>query len=228
MRAVVQRVLNASVTVDGKVISAIDRGLMVLVGVERNDTPADATWLIKKILAAKLWDDATTGAWRRNVADIEGEVLCVSQFTLFANFKGARPDFHESMSTIPGKAAYHAFLDEIRAAYRADRIKDGEFGAMMDVALVNDGPVTVMFDSRDRAPRSRGPGSGVSTGASTGTATPTQSPEEAARAKNAARAAKKAEWERRKAAGDVPEGARQRGGRAAGGEGKEGGEGKPE
>ncbi|KAL1412593.1 D-tyrosyl-tRNA(Tyr) deacylase [Vanrija albida] len=215
MRAVVQRVLNASVTVDGKVISSVGQGLMVLVGVERNDTPADASWIIKKVLSAKLWDDEAAGAWRRNVADIGGEVLCVSQFTLFANFKGARPDFHESMSTLPGKAAYHAFLDEIRAAYHPERIKDGEFGAMMQVALVNDGPVTVMFDSRDRQPKSRG---------TSGATTPTVSAEDAARAKLAARAEKKAEWERRKAAGDVPAALRAREGQKGGeGEAQEGG-----
>ncbi|ORY33768.1 D-tyrosyl-tRNA deacylase [Naematelia encephala] len=138
MRAVIQRVLGASVSVDGQVISSIGKGLLVLVGIDRYDEPPDRALILKKILSAKLFDDQDGGSWKRSVKDIDGEVLCVSQFTLFANFKGAKPDFHESMSTIPGSAYYHAFLDEIRSAYIPERIKDGRFGAMMQVSLTND------------------------------------------------------------------------------------------
>ncbi|GMK56253.1 hypothetical protein CspeluHIS016_0300930 [Cutaneotrichosporon spelunceum] len=204
MRAVVQKVVNASVAVDGKTISEIGRGLMILVGINRDDTNEDRDWIIKKVLAAKLWDG--DDAWRNSVTEIEGEVLCVSQFTLFANFKGARPDFHDSMSTIPGKAMYTSFLEKIGAAYRPDRIKDGEFGAMMAVSLTNDGPVTIIFDSKDRqGSRRSAPGSGASTpGQPQPPPKGSLAAEEIAKAKIAAKKAKKAEWEARKARGEIP------------------------
>ncbi|WWD15855.1 D-tyrosyl-tRNA(Tyr) deacylase [Kwoniella shandongensis] len=150
MKAVVQRVVNASVAVDGETISSIGRGLLVLVGIDRYDEPADATQIIKKILTARLFDDDQGGMWKKNVKDIDGEVLCVSQFTLLAGFKGSKPDFHESMSTIPGKAYYTSFLEEIRKAYDPTKIKDGQFGAMMQVSLCNDGPVTILLSSKDK------------------------------------------------------------------------------
>ncbi|ORX39817.1 D-Tyr tRNAtyr deacylase-like domain-containing protein [Kockovaella imperatae] len=152
MKAVVQRVISASVAVDGKVISQIGKGLLVLVGVDRYDQATDSSFIIKKILGAKLFPgDNDSGPWKRSVMDVEGEVLCVSQFTLFANFKGMKPDFHESMPGSSSRSFYSSFLEEIRRSYVADRIKDGEFGAMMQVSLVNDGPVTVTFESRDKA-----------------------------------------------------------------------------
>ncbi|WVR05123.1 D-tyrosyl-tRNA(Tyr) deacylase [Kwoniella sp. DSM 27419] len=150
MKAVIQKVVNASVAVDGKTISSIGRGLLVLVGIDRYDTPADATQIIKKILSARLFEDDQGAHWKKNVKEIDGEVLCVSQFTLLAGFKGSKPDFHESMSTIPSKAYYTSFLEEISRAYRPDKIKDGEFGAMMQVSLTNDGPVTILLSSRDK------------------------------------------------------------------------------
>ncbi|CAK9782959.1 hypothetical protein CC85DRAFT_286928 [Cutaneotrichosporon oleaginosum] len=205
MRAVVQKVVNASVAVDGKTISQIGRGLMILVGISRDDTNEDRDWIIKKVLAAKLWDGED--AWRKSVTEIEGEVLCVSQFTLFANFKGARPDFHDSMSTLPGKAMYTSFLEQIGSAYRPDRIKDGQFGAMMAVSLTNDGPVTIIFDSKDRqGSRRSAPGSGASTPRGQPQPPPKGSAEaeEIAKAKIAAKKAKKKEWEERKARGEIP------------------------
>ncbi|WVQ71580.1 D-tyrosyl-tRNA(Tyr) deacylase [Cryptococcus sp. DSM 104548] len=169
MKAVLQRVVNASVAVDGKTISSIGKGLLVLVGIDRYDEPADATLIIKKILTAKLWDDENGGGWKKNVKDIDGEVLCVSQFTLLANLKkGAKPDFHDSMSTIPGKAYYTSFLKELKAAYDPLKIQDGEFGAMMQVSLCNDGPVTILLSSRDKSDAK----SGTTTPASSGINTP--------------------------------------------------------
>ncbi|KAL7422309.1 D-tyrosyl-tRNA(Tyr) deacylase [Cryptotrichosporon argae] len=203
MRAVIQRVVNASVAVDGQTISSIGRGLLVLVGIERHDTPADAAHIIKKILAAKLWAEAEA-PWKRSVRDIDGEVLCVSQFTLFANFKGTKPDFHESMSTVPGKAFYTAFLDEIRAAYRPDRIQDGQFGAMMQVSLTNDGPVTILLDSRDKVLSASA--SGTSTAKPSAPAPPlapgdTALTEDERRAKAEAKKAKRDEQRGKAAAG---------------------------
>ncbi|KAK4688233.1 D-aminoacyl-tRNA deacylase, partial [Tremellales sp. Uapishka_1] len=91
MKAVIQRVLSASVAVDSKTISSIDRGLLVLIGIDRYDEPLDSTTIVKKILSCKLFEDEEGKAWKRSVRDIEGEVLCVSQFTLLAGFKGSKP-----------------------------------------------------------------------------------------------------------------------------------------
>ncbi|RSH91285.1 hypothetical protein EHS25_009584 [Saitozyma podzolica] len=135
--------------VDSSTISSIGKGLLVLVGIDRHDAPQDSSVIIKKILSAKLFDDDEGKAWKRSVKEIDGEVLCVSQFTLLAQFKGAKPDFHESMSTIPGKAFYTEFLEELGKAYEPAKIKDGQFGAMMQVSLCNDGPVTILLSSLD-------------------------------------------------------------------------------
>ncbi|KAF9227588.1 hypothetical protein BS17DRAFT_773996 [Gyrodon lividus] len=149
MRAVVQRVASASVTVDGKVISDIARGLMVLVGIGTDDTPADVDILSNKILCLRVFSDASGTMWKTSVKDIAGEVLCVSQFTLMANTtKGNKPDFHRAMSTESSRQLYDVFLDKMKQLYVADRIKDGQFGAMMNVSLTNEGPVTFTLDTR--------------------------------------------------------------------------------
>ena len=165
MRAVIQRVKSASVTVDGALVSSIGPGLVVLVGIGGDDTKEDAEYVAGKCLRARLfpgdppegeggatnWDDAKP--WDRNVMDIDGEVLFVSQFTLHGYFKGNRPDFHRAMAPESAKAFYRDFLACARErvyAGKGTRIKDGIFGAKMDVALVNDGPVTLLMDSRDR------------------------------------------------------------------------------
>jgi len=149
MRAVVQRVASASVTVDGKVISSISRGLMVLVGIGTDDTSSDVDVLSNKILTLRVFSDASGAMWKHSVKDVEGQVLCVSQFTLLANTsKGSKPDFHRAMSTEASRQLYGVFLDRMKALYVPDRIKDGQFGAMMDVSLTNEGPVTFTLDSR--------------------------------------------------------------------------------
>ncbi|ETW86226.1 hypothetical protein HETIRDRAFT_242324, partial [Heterobasidion irregulare TC 32-1] len=149
MRAVVQRVLSAAVSVDDEVVSQISRGLMVLVGIGTDDTASDVDILTKKILSLRIFSDVTENMWKRNVKDIGGEILCVSQFTLMANTaKGNKPDFHRAMPTEPAKDMYAIFLNELRQAYSPEKIKDGKFGAMMNVALTNEGPVTFQLDSR--------------------------------------------------------------------------------
>ncbi|OJA17033.1 hypothetical protein AZE42_03557 [Rhizopogon vesiculosus] len=148
MRAVVQRVASASVSVDGKVISSISRGLMVLVGIGTDDTLTDVETLSSKILNIRVFD-ANGAMWKSSVKDIAGEVLCVSQFTLMANTtKGNKPDFHRAMSTNSSKDLYAVFLEKMRQLYVPDRIQDGEFGAMMNVSLTNEGPVTLTLDTR--------------------------------------------------------------------------------
>ncbi|KIJ69207.1 hypothetical protein HYDPIDRAFT_24060 [Hydnomerulius pinastri MD-312] len=141
--------MRAVVQLDGKVISSISRGLMVLVGIGSDDTPADVDMLSNKILSLRVFSDASGAMWKTSVKDIAGEVLCVSQFTLMASTtKGNKPDFHRAMSTEPSRQLYSNFLDKMRQLYVADRIQDGQFGAMMDVSLTNEGPVTFTLDTR--------------------------------------------------------------------------------
>jgi len=151
MRAVIQKVTSASVTVDGEVISKIAKGLMVLVGIGTDDTMSDVTTIANKILSLRVFSDPNDPEkmWKASVKDIGGEVLCVSQFTLMANTtKGNKPDFHRAMSSDASREMYATFLDKLKQSYRADRIQDGRFGAMMDVSLTNEGPVTFTIDSR--------------------------------------------------------------------------------
>ncbi|TFK72759.1 D-tyrosyl-tRNA deacylase [Pluteus cervinus] len=151
MRAVVQCVSSASVSVDGQVISTISRGLMVLVGIGSDDNATDISNLANKILSLRVFADPENPEklWRTNVKDIDGDILCVSQFTLFANTtKGNKPDFHQAMASGTSREMYSTFLDKIRQLYKPEKIKDGVFGAMMSVSLTNEGPVTFTLDTR--------------------------------------------------------------------------------
>ncbi|GAA5975110.1 hypothetical protein JCM11641_000040 [Rhodosporidiobolus odoratus] len=156
MRAVIQRVRSAVVHVDGEQVSSIKRGLMCLIGISTTDTEYEREWLATKILNLKLFPEDKDGeswGWKNSVLDAGYEVLCVSQFTLQANLrKGSKPDFHGAMGAETSKAFYDAFLEDMRRKYQADKILDGKFGAMMDVSLVNDGPVTLILDSTTDAP----------------------------------------------------------------------------
>ncbi|EGY13414.1 hypothetical protein VD0002_g406 [Verticillium dahliae] len=144
MKAIIQRVLSASVTVDKEVISSIGKGVLVFAAVAPGDTEREAKSLAAKVLKMKLWDDDSGGRWKQSVKDIEGEVLCVSQFTLLAKTtKGSKPDFHGALGGDEASILYHYFFQEVQKGYLADRVKNGKFQAMMEVALVNDGPVTL-------------------------------------------------------------------------------------
>lgn len=161
MKAVIQRVKSASVTVDGQLISSIGKGLLILAAIAKEDTAKEAESMASKVLKVKLWDDDQGGKWKKNVQEIDGEVLCgeheiafshisvsltlhvVSQFTLLASTKkGNKPSFHASADAAKGKELYDLFFGQVRKLYREDRVKDGVFQAMMDVGLVNDGPVS--------------------------------------------------------------------------------------
>ncbi|KAF8680984.1 deacylase [Rhizoctonia solani] len=158
MRAVIQRVSSASVIVDSNVVSSISNGLMCLIGIgdesiqpeHPDDTAKDSEYIVNKILNLKVFDDPETGAmWKKSVKDIEGEILCVSQFTLMAKtIKGAKPDFHKAMTGELSRPFYASLLESMGRAYVPSRIKDGQFGAMMSVSLTNEGPVTLTIDSR--------------------------------------------------------------------------------
>lgn len=148
MRLVVQRVKSASVTVDGSIVSSIGPGAMALVGIHENDTQKDLEYCAKKLLGCKLWENDAGSPWRHGAKQRNLEILCVSQFTLYGKLtKKHQPDYKASMKAIPAKAMYEEFLGMIKSQYETDKIQDGVFGAMMDVALVNDGPVTIVIDS---------------------------------------------------------------------------------
>lgn len=149
MRVVIQRVSSASVTIQGRVAGRIDQGLLVLLGIETADTEADGQWLAEKLLKLRIFaDDA--GQMNRSVADIAGGILVVSQFTLHASTaKGTRPSFNASARPEHARPLYERFITQI-AELLGHPVQTGEFGAMMQVQLVNDGPVTLIIDSKLR------------------------------------------------------------------------------
>ena len=149
MRVLLQRVREARVTVDGHAVGAIGAGLLLLVGVHVDDTPDDRAWLVRKILALRIFDDEN-GVMNRSVQEVGGELLAVSQFTLHASTrKGNRPSYSAAAPPAVAAPAFDAFVIELAAA--AGRpVATGTFGANMQVALVNDGPVTIWLDSAAR------------------------------------------------------------------------------
>ena len=149
MRAVIQRVSSARVTVGGEVTGEIGPGLLVLLGVGRQDTPADAEWLAAKVAGLRIMDDGE-GRMNRSVTESGGGILVVSQFTLLATTrKGTRPSFNDAAPPELAVPLYESFN---RAASTAlgRPVQTGRFGADMEVALVNDGPVTIVIDTKDR------------------------------------------------------------------------------
>jgi D-tyrosyl-tRNA(Tyr) deacylase len=149
MRLVVQRVSSARVTVAGEVTGEIGPGLLVLLGVAQGDTEADAQWLAEKVCALRIFEDAD-GKMNRSVVDVGGGVLVVSQFTLFASTrKGTRPSFNDAAKPHIAIPLYEAF-NRFATAVLGRPVATGRFAAMMDVALVNSGPVTLVLDSRLR------------------------------------------------------------------------------
>lgn len=149
MRLVIQRVAEASVSVDGEIVSAIGRGLMVLVGVENGDTADDAAWLAAKTLAMRIFNDEA-GVMNRSVLDVGGDILAVSQFTLTAGTrKGNRPSYIRAAGHDVAVPLYERYCSLLSEGI-GHEVGKGIFGADMQVALVNDGPVTIVIDSRLR------------------------------------------------------------------------------
>ena len=145
MRCLVQRVLSASVSVEGKTIGSIEKGYLVLLGVKNTDTEAVADKMLKKILDARLFEDEN-GKTNLSIRDISGSLLIVSQFTLYADTKkGNRPSFVQAGDPAHANALYEYFLAKAEEA--GIPTKHGEFGADMKVSLINDGPFTIMYDS---------------------------------------------------------------------------------
>ncbi|MCP4130296.1 MAG: D-tyrosyl-tRNA(Tyr) deacylase [bacterium] len=145
MRAVVQRVLNASVEVDDAIVSSINKGLLVLIGFHHDDAYSGMDYIINKILGLRIFDDEN-GVMNVSVEDIEGEVLLVSQFTLYGDVrKGKRPSYTSAMPPDRASEFYDRFVEQFRSKY--EKVGSGEFGAHMKVSLVNSGPVTILLES---------------------------------------------------------------------------------
>ena len=149
MRTVIQRVTHASVTINGKVKSEIGAGLLLLLGVEATDTSDDVDWLVKKVAALRIFDDEQ-GVMNRSLLDIGGEALVVSQFTLYASYKkGNRPSWFRAATHDISIPLYEEFCRKLSAAISRP-VGTGEFGADMKVSLLNDGPVTICMDTKNK------------------------------------------------------------------------------
>ena len=149
MRVVIQRVSSASVTIQGTVKSSIGPGLLVLLGIGHEDGLADIEYLVKKTVALRIFNDAES-VMNRSVTDVDGEILVVSQFTLMASTKkGNRPSYIEAAGHEKAIPLYEAFCRQLSAAL-GKAVGTGEFGADMKVSLLNDGPVTICMDSKNR------------------------------------------------------------------------------
>ena len=145
MKVVIQRSKQASVTVDGNVTGAIDKGYVLLVGITHTDTVEDIAYCAKKVAELRLWEDEE-GKMNHSILEVGGDILSVSQFTLYGETKkGRRPSFTGAARPEQAKPMWDAFNDTLREF--GLRVETGIFGAMMDVALINDGPVTIIVDS---------------------------------------------------------------------------------
>ncbi len=149
MRVVIQRVSEASVAISGKVKSEIQSGFLILVGIELSDTEEDIDFLCKKIINLRIFDDEN-GIMNRSILEINGEILCVSQFTLHASTKkGNRPSYIKAAKPDVAVPLYNQFCRELASALGKE-VQTGEFGADMQVKLLNDGPVTILIDSKNK------------------------------------------------------------------------------
>lgn len=149
MRLVIQRVLEASVTINGEIFISIGNGLMILVGIEEADNDSDVEWLTSKVVKLRIFDDEN-GVMNRSVLDVDGEILAVSQFTLHAlTEKGNRPSYIRAAKPDISLPLYEKFCNVLQQKL-GKTVKTGVFGADMKVALINNGPVTILIDSKRR------------------------------------------------------------------------------
>ena len=149
MRVVIQRVTHASVSIEGKVKSKIGKGYMILVGICSEDTEEDIQWLVKKIIGLRIFDDEH-GVMNLSIQDVGGDILVVSQFTLMASYKkGNRPSWIKAAPHSISIPLYNQFCKELEEAL-GKPIGTGEFGAMMEVDLLNDGPTTICMDTKNK------------------------------------------------------------------------------
>lgn len=149
MRVLIQRVKEANVKVDEKITGEIKQGFLLLVGFENADTDEDLTWTANKISALRIFDDEN-GVMNKSILDVDGEILCVSQFTLFAmTKKGNRPSYFKAAKGEISEPLYNQFCEKLKSLLNKE-IKKGIFGAEMKVSLINDGPVTIWIDSKNK------------------------------------------------------------------------------
>lgn len=149
MRAVIQRVRRASVTIEGKISAEIACGLLVLLGIEEADSAEDISWLAKKIVQLRIFDDKE-GIMNHSVSDCSGDIIVVSQFTLHAKTrKGNRPSYIKAAAPEIAVRLYKSFIAETEKEL-GKKVGSGQFGAMMEVELINDGPVTILIDTKNR------------------------------------------------------------------------------
>jgi D-tyrosyl-tRNA(Tyr) deacylase len=150
MKAVVQRVNRSSVLIDGKVYSEIGKGILILLGVRNDDTEEDAKYLANKCANLRIFDDENR-RMNFSVKDINGEALVVSQFTLYGDTRyGNRPDFTQASKPEQAEALYNKFVDYLKQTLGEDKVKTGVFRAMMVVEIINDGPVTLIVESKEK------------------------------------------------------------------------------
>jgi len=149
MRVVIQKVTQASVSIENQIVASIDKGLLVLVGIEDGDTNEDIAWLSSKIVNLRVFDD-DNGVMNLSVKEVKGEVLIVSQFTLHASTKkGNRPSYIKAARPEVAIPIYEAFIKQVETLL-GKRVSTGQFGAMMQVSLCNDGPVTILIDTKNK------------------------------------------------------------------------------
>lgn len=147
MRVIIQRSKNSSVTIENKVYGSINYGLVVLVGFTEGDSLEDIEYIVKKIVNLRIFDDES-GIMNKSILDIKGEILSISQFTLYANTKkGNRPSYIDALSSEKAIALYDQFNELLREYVR---VKTGVFGADMEVNIINDGPITILVDSKNK------------------------------------------------------------------------------
>lgn len=149
MRIVIQRVKHASVTIEGNIKSSIKQGYLILLGVGENDTQEDAEWLVKKVIGLRVFDDEA-GVMNKSIMDVDGEILVISQFTLFASYKkGNRPSWFRAARHEISVPLYEHFC-KLLSESLGKQVGTGEFGADMKVELLNDGPVTICMDTKNK------------------------------------------------------------------------------
>ena len=149
MRIVIQRVSHASVTIEGKVKSEIQKGYLILLGICEDDSAEDIDWLVRKVIGLRVFDDEN-GVMNRSIMDMDGEILVISQFTLFASYKkGNRPSWLRAAKHDISIPLYNEFCTKLSAALGKE-VGTGEFGADMKVELLNDGPVTICMDTKNK------------------------------------------------------------------------------
>ncbi|ORC85174.1 D-tyrosyl-tRNA deacylase [Trypanosoma theileri] len=151
MKAVAQRTISGSVRVGDEVVGEVNRGIAVLVGIHRDDTADNMNYIARKLLGLRLWpSEDSQKTWDRNIKQIDGGVLLISQFTLMHVLKGNKPDFHLAMDPDGALKMFNSLRDTLRSDLLLERVASGQFQSYMNINLINDGPVTIILDSRNK------------------------------------------------------------------------------